>query len=347
MLERVNSMETILVTGACGGIGSRLIPSLLDQGYKVIAVDNLYSGKWENLEPHPNLSCFTIDIVRVAELVEALAKEEFQICIHLAAISSLPECQVNPLRAIEVNLLGTISITELCANQANFQRMIFASTSAVYEGISNELLTEDLSVSPTLVYPQTKYFAEQYLLALSRSRRFPVVIARLFNVFGDRQNAYRQSPPLINYLVRELAAGQSPRMFGWDAPGRDYVSVETVVNYFSLFIQTEAANGRVLNICSGKTLTVRDIYYLVSSTLGVSIAPTIDEPRNLWSEYSQLREGNFPLSSMWVENETNKSSLGSTNALTSLFGLGLYSNVMEEIPRTVSAIVSHMANRTP
>ena len=336
-------METILVTGACGGIGSRLVPHLLKLGYRVIALDNLYSGSWQNLDRSQiNLKSIQIDISN-SELVDRTFRGvDFQYCIHLAAISSLPECQVNPIQATKVNFLGTVTISELCSKQKNFKRFIFASTSAVYEGVEEELLTENLAVDPYLVYPQTKLFSENYLRSAFKTRSFPIVIVRLFNVFGDRQNAIRQSPPLINYLVRELSENRSPQLYGWHAPGRDYVSVNSVVGYISKILTMDASTGRTLNLCSEQTLNVQDIYKIVSSTLDVSLSPELHSPGELWGSYTELSEGLFPLDSHYIEKETNKYSKGSASELKELFELDSLPDPRIEIPDTVRAIKAHL-----
>ncbi len=337
-------MDTILVTGACGGIGSKLIPVLLDLGYKIIAVDNLYSGKWENLESHSNLVKLTLDISDFEKVSSVLTDYEFNYCIHLAAISSLPECQINPIRALEVNFLGTQVVAEMCTRQGGFKQFMFASTSAVYEGIPDDVLTENLEISPNLVYPQTKYLSELFLHSMYVSRLFPIVTLRLFNVFGDRQNAHRKSPPLINYLVREISSGRKPTLFGWDAPGRDYISVNAVVRYMTKLLNTKDVSGKILNVCTGKTLNVREIYRLVTDALDTDIQPNLSAPKNLWDAYPELIVGAFPLSFELIEAETNKSSLGSPELLLGITGQVDVENLEEEITKTVLSIAHNLKN---
>ena len=335
-------METILVTGACGGIGSKLTPLLLSLGYKVIAVDNLYSGSWNNLEDHENLVEITVDISDSEKVFYAISTFEFNYCIHLAAISSLPECQINPPRAFEVNFIGTQVIADLCMRQKDFRQFVFASTSAVYEGIHDEVLTEDIEVSPLLVYPQSKYFSERFLISASITRNFPMVILRFFNVFGDRQNALRKSPPLINYLVREISNDRSPVLFGWNAPGRDYISVNTVVSLVTRLLGLKESYGNTYNVCSGRIFTVREIYSIVSVALNSNISPTLNPPSDLWSAYSELQLGEFPLSPKFIEAETNKRSLGSPNLLIEVIGEDFAANLEREISETAVSISSHL-----
>lgn len=324
-------MKRILITGACGGIGSKLVATLLNSGHQLIAIDDLYSGSWDNIEEHDNLTKLTIDITDSSNLESKLSMLDFDYCVHLAAISSLPECQINPVRAMEVNFLATVSLVEICARNPNFKMFIFASTSAVYEGQISSLLTEDMVLQPFLVYPQTKFFSESYLNSIFLTRHFPIVNARLFNVFGDLQNSQRKSPPLINYLVRELSQGKSPTLFGWNAPPRDYISVDHVVTYLEALLESPSAIGRTFNICSGVGLTVKQIYGMVAKALKNSIEPDIDIPERLWASYDEMSQGEFRIDPSFIKSETHKFSLGSPLAIQEFLGISFRINHEEEI----------------
>jgi UDP-glucose 4-epimerase len=338
-------MDRVVVTGACGGIGSKLLPSLIAQGFEVIAIDDLSSGRWENIEDHQSLTKITLDISNSEVLQETLTKFDFNYCIHLAAISSLPECQVDPHRAMKVNFLSTVSLAEICSKKPGFKSFIFASTSAVYEGVKAELLSEDLQISPILVYPQSKFFSEQYLNSFHSSRGFPAINARFFNVFGEFQNSQRKSPPLINYLVRELHSKRSPILFGWDAPPRDYISVEKVVDCIIKLMRSPSAIGKTLNICSGSSLTVKQIFRIVSNALGSDIKPTLNSPEKLWSAYSSLHEGFFPLHPKIIEMETNKKSIGSFAAIKEVVDDFVQHDVESEMSATVLKIRNELIRR--
>ena len=313
-------MKNIVITGACGGIGSHLVPFLLNNGWRVVALDDLSSGSWENLEAHPNLHKETLDVSRKTDLKKFLKDYDFQFCIHLAATSSLPECQQNPIEAMKNNFLSTVNISEVCSDQSNFKNFIFASTSAVYEGTKQEVLSETDHCDPYLVYPLTKHMSEKYLLSMYKTRKFPVMIARLFNVFGDYQNMSRKSPPLLNYLVREIVANRRPVLYGWSAPKRDYISVDTVVNYLNQMLTSTLLSGKILNVCSGIGLDVKEIYSIVSKTLGTDLIPEWRSPDEIWSQYHLLKSNQFPLDTSFIADETNKLSMGSTKELDNYFG---------------------------
>jgi UDP-glucose 4-epimerase len=310
----------ILVTGACGGIGSHLVPLLLEQGYDVLAIDNLSSGDWNNLANHPKLKTFTIDITNKDALVDFALENPFTIVYHLAAISSLPECQIDPTRAFDVNFIGTINIVEIAKGQQNFQKFIFASTSAVYENSVSYPFSEEDEVSPHLIYPQTKFFAERYLISEAKSSYFPSSIVRIFNVFGDFQNSSRKSPPILNYIVRELVKGRVPVLHGNGEQKRDFISVDDVVDFFSKLLGMEKQSADIVNLCRGELLSINQIFQSVAKALDYSGSPDYAQPTNLWISYPSLFSGTFPLAKELVSNEVSKISLGNSSKLYLEYG---------------------------
>ena len=339
----VSKIHTVLITGACGGIGSKLVPYLVSKGLKIIALDDLSSGTWDNLPPDLPITKLTVDITQQDELEKSIEGQVFEFCIHLAAVSSLPECQENPNKAMEVNFLATVNLVEICAKQANFSAFIFASTSAVYEGLKEPVFNEDLNCNPYLCYPLTKHFSEKYLISSNLTRGFPIVITRLFNVFGDYQNSERKSPPLINYLVRELCAGRSPILYGKNAPKRDYISVDSVVYYFYEMLKNRSVIGNTYNICSGSGYDVKEIYSIVSKTLESDLKPEWKPAEKIWSNYESLNSSYFQLRDDLSAAETNKQSIGSPEAIHSKIP-PLNGDVEQEIAEIVLKIKKRLEN---
>jgi UDP-glucose 4-epimerase len=305
----------ILVSGACGGIGSHLIPRLISLGHQVLAIDDLSSGNWSNLQDHPNLKRITLDITDQDGVAHLGANNSFQYLFHLAAISSLPECQINPARAFEVNFLGTANLVKLAKTQSNFMNFIFASTSAVYENNSEIPFSESATVTPSLVYPQSKLFSENYLEAESKLCSFPSTIVRIFNVFGDFQNSTRKSPPILNYIVKEISEGRIPTLHGNGGQKRDFISVDDVTDFFASLLVTPSKSADKVNLCSGELASVNEIYSWVLSGLESNTKASYASPTDLWNSYSEMFEGTFPLDKEFVANEVGKISLGDPTKL--------------------------------
>ena len=309
-----------VVTGACGGVGSHLVPRLLSLGHEVIAIDDLSSGSWDSLHEDSNLTCITADISQIVELTKALKNFSFEFVFHLAAISSLPECQVDPERAFAVNLIGTVNLVELSRQQSNFKGFIFTSTSAVYEGTSDYPYREDSFIHPKLIYPMSKYFSENYLKAQFSNYSFPSTILRLFNIFGDFQSLTRQSPPILNYIVRELVAGKSPVLHSDGEQERDFICVDDVINSLILTLDSRVHSADIFNVCRGQTLSVNQMFQDASQVLGSQLSANYVPAQDLWKSYPELFSGDFPLIPNAIAREVTKPSLGSNEKFFSSFG---------------------------
>jgi nucleoside-diphosphate-sugar epimerase len=331
----------ILVTGACGGIGSHLVPLLLAQGNEILAIDNLSSGSWDNLAPHSNLSRFTIDISNEDELQDFADSKSFQFVFHLAALSSLPECQVDPRRAFDVNFLGTLNLVKIAKKQSGFKGFVFASTSAVYENNEKSPFSEVDDVNPTLVYPQTKYFAEQYLHSEAITCEFPSVIVRIFNVFGDLQNSTRKSPPILNYIVRELLLGKSPILHGDGRQARDFISVDDVVDFLANQVSMRGKYADIVNLCRGQLLSVNQMFEFTCEALQMDLEPIFAPPNELWVGYPELFMSDFPLNRDFVAREVSKMSLGDDSKLREKYSW----RISQELSHQVADIALRMQSR--
>lgn len=298
----------ILITGAGGGIGSTLSFELRRLGHEVFPLDNFRNGYHENLVRGAEKFDNVIEAdVRDPDLISKIPKGLDSI-IHLAAITSLPECETLPLECMSINIQGSTNILEL-ARITGCEQVIFSSTSAVYENNKQEVFTEDLQTEPHLWYSLSKKIAEDICLSYMKKYGLKITIARLFNVFGPDQDIYRPNPPLINYIVREINANRVPLLHGTGNQSRDYISVADVVNFFVLALERKTTG--IFNACSGELRSVNNIFSIVSAALESNLTPKFQGASELWNTYPQLFEGYFPLNKDLVTDEVNKYSLGS------------------------------------
>jgi nucleoside-diphosphate-sugar epimerase len=221
----------ILITGAAGGIGSTLGYYLHKKGHDLILVDNLRNGYLENLKIDGETfgSFYQIDINSI-EFYGLVKEKNPEVVVHLAAITSLPDCEVNSGECIRINVEGTVSVIEACRKSGVF-RIIFASTSAVYENTEVSLeagFDESDDINPRLFYSLSKKMAEEICLSYIQNYGMDILILRFFNVFGPKQDIHRKSPPLINYIVREFKKGRTPVLHSDGNQSRDYVYSEDV-----------------------------------------------------------------------------------------------------------------------
>ena len=240
---------------------------------------------------------------------------------HLAGMSSLPECQENPREAYDVNVSGTANVLEH-ARRAGVSRVLFSSTSAVYEKTVSQILREDDPVFPDLVYSMTKLSAEELCRAYAANYGMDVVACRFFNIYGPHQDILRTSPPFTSYVARELALDRAPTLFNNDAASRrDYVHAADVVDLLVRMINwPDRFSADVFNVASGLGYSVPELYETLRRIADKDIFPEYRDPGDFWEKYSPLFLGNSPLSRSRVASEVFKTAIGSNEKARATFG---------------------------
>ena len=216
-------------------------------------------------------------------------------------------------------ILGTIKI---CENIKKYGSggIVFASTSAIYENNKEYPFFEDQFVDPHLIYSQTKQFSEKYLESMFKAYKVPYMALRFFNVIGPYQNYKRKSPPLVNYIVRELLNDRQPILHSDGKQERDYVSVHDVCNALASSITLLKDNSGIYNICSGELFSVSGLFEIIKMNVGSSLRPIFRESKKLWNEYTEQNEYKYPIDPMIIERETNKLSFGNSDKFKKVSG---------------------------
>ncbi|WP_282173957.1 SDR family NAD(P)-dependent oxidoreductase [Cytobacillus firmus] len=258
-------MKTILVTGGAGFIGSHLTESLLEEGHKVIVVDNLSMGSENNLpENHKNLIFIKADISKIETIDFLFSKYFFDNIFHLGAIASVAASVKEPLFTHETNLGATLKLLEAARKQRNLTRFVFASSAAVYGDDPILPKKEESSIVPLTPYAIDKYASEQYVLSYNKLYNLPTTALRFFNVFGPRQNPsspYSGVVSIITEKINKIRAGEQEKftIFGDGNQTRDFVYVKDVVRALLLVGEKEQATGKVFNVGSGQAISLIDL----------------------------------------------------------------------------------------
>jgi len=330
----------ILITGAAGGIGS-LICESLSENYELFLVDNFRNGFRENL---PGYEIHEIDICS-DEFIKFTCQVMPDVILHLAAITSLPDCESNKVECTNVNVSGTVNVLE-AARYANVNKVIFASTSAVYENnLENEApFKEDITTKPLLFYSLSKKMAEEICHSYIQNYNMNIMILRFFNIFGPNQDNKRKSPPLLNYLVKSVLKNEQPLLHSDGNQRRDYVSAYDLVELMKLILENKNFESQCYNISSGITLSVKDIIKMVEDTLDTNANPIFRSPSMLWDNYPLLFETKKPLNKNVITKEANKFSLGCNEKLFQKFGWKPNKDFQNEFKKVIIKLSQRIKN---
>lgn len=300
-------MSKILITGAAGFIGSQLAYHLWKKGEELTLIDNFSYGSEDNLifEEH----CFTDEIIRDDILNTALINQLFQekkfdYVYHIAGITPLPDCQLNPAKAVEVNTMGTVGLLE-AARTYGIRKFIFASTSAVYENNQDFPSVEGNVVPPSLIYPNTKYTAERFCQSYADVYGMNITCMRFANVYGPHLDCLRTQPPVVGYLIRELFYNRQPVLHSTGTQRRDFVYVEDLID-----LAERVQNGTgfdVVNVSTNTTISINELAKTVRRLMGKEeIEFRYVESSNYWNRYPALYEGAYPIFAEALDHEVNK-----------------------------------------
>lgn len=312
----------ILVTGGAGGIGSTLCLYLTQRGHNVIAYDNLNNGYRENLLEDGEQFCtlYKQDIRNTSYLRSLLKTHRIDYIIHLAAITALPVCESDPAECINVNVAGTISVLDAARERG--VPCIVAGTSAIYENNSYKEapFTEDIYVYPRLFYPLSKKMMEDAIESYRKNYDMNITVLRFFNVFGPRQDIHRKSPPLINYIVRQIHNNDNLVFYSNGKQVRDYVHVDDVVDLIELCLTNRNAANQTFNVCTETLTSVRDIIGYAAKAFNKSFVYEFKESTSFWSDYSKIHEGEKHILPSVLNHEVNKYALGSFKKASDMLG---------------------------
>lgn len=272
----------VLVTGGAGFIGSHTVDKLLEQGHVVAVMDNLSTGKKENV--NARAAFFHVDIVH-DDLKKIFAAERFEYVIHHAAQTAVPRSLDDPGFDCQVNVLGIVNIME-AARQTGVKRVVFSSSAAVYGDVNAVPIAEDACIQPTSFYGLSKLVAENYLRMYQRIFGVEYVILRYANVYGERQGDAGEGG-VISIFARKFLNDQSIEIFGDGGQTRDFVYVSDVAAANCQALTTSKANA-VYNISTASEISVNSLVELLGKVAG--------KDREL--HYLPAREGDIYRSSL-------------------------------------------------
>lgn len=254
--------KTALVSGCAGFIASHLVDKLIDSGYDVIGIDNMYSGQESNMSSFISSEKFLFikgDISNPKFFTDV--PEDIDVVFHLAAISSVQLSIENPLFVNQHNVLGTLNMLEL-ARKKDVDRFVISSSAAVYGDPEHFPITEETQVSPLSPYAASKIAAEEYIRAYQSSYGIASTILRYFNIFGPRQ-AYSEYSGVISIFANRAVKGLPLKIEGDGLQTRSFVYVSDVVRATILASQIDGAIGNTFNVSNTESVTILDVAKII------------------------------------------------------------------------------------
>ena len=271
-------MTKYLVTGGAGFIGSHVVDSLVASGEQVRVVDNLSTGKAENLIRHdPSV----IEFIK-ADLVDANVAADvvsgIDCVIHIAAIPSVPRSVRDPVASHLVNVDATLLLLE-ASKAARVNRFVFASSSSVYGDSSILPKHEQMFPNPLSPYALQKVIGEQYLRLFSSLYGLDTVALRFFNVFGPRQDPDSPYSGVISLFAAALSDGRPPIIYGDGEQTRDFTYVSDVVAAVVAASTAPNVSGKAINVACGGRVSVNELFNTLRDVLGVDVDPIYEPQR--------------------------------------------------------------------
>ena len=285
------SEKKILVTGGAGFIGANLCEVLLNKGNIVICLDNLSTGKRDNISlflENPNFQFIEGDIRSLDDCMQAASGVDF--ILHQAALGSVPRSIKDPITTNDVNISGFLNML-VAARDNNVKRFVYAASSSTYGDSESLPKVEAVIGKPLSPYAVTKYVNELYADVFSKTYGLETIGLRYFNVFGRKQDTNGAYAAVIPKFVGQLMAGETPTINGDGNYSRDFTYIDNVIqaNLLSLVADKKAINT-VYNIAFGDRNTLNDLMGYLKEYLS-EFNPKIAE---IAAEHAPNRTGDIP-----------------------------------------------------
>ncbi|MCL5960443.1 MAG: SDR family oxidoreductase [Chloroflexi bacterium] len=310
-------MARYLVTGGAGFIGSNIARSLLDQGEEVVALDNLITGRMENLAGlNGRLTFIEGDVREAATVREAMDGVDF--VLHQAALPSVPRSISNPVLTTDINVGGTLNVL-VAAREAGVKRLVCASSSSVYGNSPKLPRHEEMTPDPASPYAVSKLAQELYCRVFHNLYGLQTVMLRYFNVFGPHQSPKSEYAAVIPKFIDLMLRGESPVVYGDGYQSRDFTYVDNVVSANILATRAPGVSGMVFNVGCGERYTLSELVNALNSILGTNI-----EPR-----FAPLRPGDV------------RESLADISRASSHLGYEAETSFLDGLARTVNWFTNH------
>ena len=254
------SPRTVLVTGGAGFLGSHLVDRLLDLGHRVVVVDDLSTGRLQNLNKGATFYHASITSPALGEIIE---REKPDVISHYAGQASVTQSVRDPSKDAEINIQGSVRLIE-ASRRNGIGKFIYASDAAVYGELQSTPCNEDHPIQPISPFGLSKYVVEEYLRLYHRLHRLNYSVLRYGSVYGPCQDLHGEAG-VIAAFTSSMLDGKQPRIFGTGNHERDFVYIDDAIEANILAMKGEAVGS--FNIGSGKSISVNAVFELLKKIL--------------------------------------------------------------------------------
>lgn len=262
----------VLVTGGAGFIGSALANHLVRAGHEVRVIDNLTAGDPERLDP---AVLFTRgDVADIPKLWTLL--QDVSCVYHLAARVSVPQSMKYPRDYNHVNVGGTVSVME-AMRDAGVERVVLASSGAVYGNQPENPLAEEMTPDPDSPYAVSKFAAEAYVRTIGALWGIETVSLRIFNAFGPGQQLPASHTPVVPRFLKAALTNASIVVFGDGSQTRDFVYLDDAVNALAAAAAAPDVDRQVINVGSGTGTSINKLVETIGTAIGKHLEPIYNQ----------------------------------------------------------------------
>jgi len=267
-----------LVTGGAGFIGSNTVDELVRRGHSVVVLDDLSSGKEDNLAEIRNKITFIKGSITDIEVVRK-AMHEAEYVLHLGARTSVPRSVKDPIDTNKINIEGTLNVL-VAAKELKVKRVVFAASSSAYGETPTLPKVETMQPQPISPYGVTKYVGELYGQTFGRCYGLENVSLRYFNIFGPRQDPSSPYSGVLAKFCTAFLEDTQPLVFGDGEQTRDFTFVENAVQANLLACEAPNASGKVFNVGVGERISLNEVLRELGKITGKRLAAKYDPPRD-------------------------------------------------------------------
>ena len=282
-----------LVTGGAGFIGSNTVDELVRRGHSVVVLDDLSSGKEDNLAEIRNKITFIKGSITDIEVVRR-AMHEAEYVLHLGARTSVPRSVKDPIDTNKINIEGTLNVL-VAAKEVKVKRVVFAASSSAYGETQTLPKVETMQPQPISPYGVTKYVGELYGQTFGRCYGLENVSLRYFNIFGPRQDPSSPYSGVLAKFCTAFLEDTPPLVFGDGEQTRDFTYVENAVQANLLACEAPNASGKVFNVGVGERISLNEVLRELGKITGKRLEAKYEPPRDgdirdSQADISQARE---------------------------------------------------------